>query len=248
MPLPSLDFATLRAQTLGVDTPLATPFGERLMVYADFTASGRCLRFVEDYLADLARLYANSSHRGRCDGPRDDAPPPRGRSRHQARRQRRAERPDYRVRYGLDGRHRQAPADPRDHAPARHAPPRRQPPPRALRLRGCRGIWRDAACAAARRLRRPLRAPLERGDVARGARDRRRDPARRRWRRGPGPPRRTLARRAVAGAPAHRLVLGRVERDGDADAGPRGRPAAPPTTTPSPASTSPRARRTSRST
>ncbi|MEP0546739.1 MAG: aminotransferase class V-fold PLP-dependent enzyme [Rhodothermales bacterium] len=57
---PTLDFATLRAQTLGIDTPLATPFGERLMVYADFTASGRCLRFVEDYLADLARLYANS--------------------------------------------------------------------------------------------------------------------------------------------------------------------------------------------
>ena len=60
MTLPSLDFATLRAQTLGIDTPLQTPFGERLMVYADFTASGRCLRFVEDYLADLARLYANS--------------------------------------------------------------------------------------------------------------------------------------------------------------------------------------------
>src|SRR6056297_1291022 len=56
----SLDFATLREQTLGVDTLLATPFGERPLVYADFTASGRCLRFVEDYLADLARLYANS--------------------------------------------------------------------------------------------------------------------------------------------------------------------------------------------
>src|SRR5690554_1139215 len=38
MTLPSLDFATLREQTLGVDTLLETPFGERLMVYADFTA------------------------------------------------------------------------------------------------------------------------------------------------------------------------------------------------------------------
>jgi len=56
----SLDFTTLREQTLGVDTLLATPFGERPLVYADFTASGRCLRFVEDYLAHLARLYANS--------------------------------------------------------------------------------------------------------------------------------------------------------------------------------------------
>ncbi len=60
MTLPSLDFATLRAETLGIDTPVETPFGERLLVYADFTASGRCLRFVEDYVCDLARLYANS--------------------------------------------------------------------------------------------------------------------------------------------------------------------------------------------
>ena len=47
MNLPALDFDFLRAQTLGVDAPLHTPFGERLLVYADFTASGRCLRFVE---------------------------------------------------------------------------------------------------------------------------------------------------------------------------------------------------------
>jgi selenocysteine lyase/cysteine desulfurase len=57
---PTLDFDFLRAQTVGVDAPLRTPFGERRMVYADFTASGRCLRFVEDYVQDLARLYANS--------------------------------------------------------------------------------------------------------------------------------------------------------------------------------------------
>ncbi len=60
MELPDLDCATLRAETLGIDTPVETPFGERLLVYADFTASGRCLRFVEAYLGDLARLYANS--------------------------------------------------------------------------------------------------------------------------------------------------------------------------------------------
>ena len=60
MNLPTIDFDFLRAQTVGVDTPLQTPFGERLMVYADFTASGRSLHFIEDYLAECLRLYANS--------------------------------------------------------------------------------------------------------------------------------------------------------------------------------------------
>ena len=50
----------LRSQIIGVDTRLQTPFGERLMVYADYTASGRGLRFVEDYLQRVLRLYANS--------------------------------------------------------------------------------------------------------------------------------------------------------------------------------------------
>ncbi|MEM1056119.1 MAG: aminotransferase class V-fold PLP-dependent enzyme [Bacteroidota bacterium] len=50
----------LRAQTVGIDTPIQTPFGERPLVYADFTASGRQLAFIEDYLCDLAALYANA--------------------------------------------------------------------------------------------------------------------------------------------------------------------------------------------
>jgi selenocysteine lyase/cysteine desulfurase len=57
---PILDFATLRAQTVGCDALIETPFGERLMVYADYTASGRCLAFVERYLQDLQRIYANT--------------------------------------------------------------------------------------------------------------------------------------------------------------------------------------------
>ena len=60
MQLPTLDLATLRAQTLGADAPIRTPFGERLLVYADYTASGRCLGFVEDYCCGLATLYGNS--------------------------------------------------------------------------------------------------------------------------------------------------------------------------------------------
>ncbi|OZC02741.1 aminotransferase class V-fold PLP-dependent enzyme [Rubricoccus marinus] len=50
----------LRADTIGIDAPIQTPFGERLMVYADFTASGRQLGFIEDHLRDLAVLYANA--------------------------------------------------------------------------------------------------------------------------------------------------------------------------------------------
>jgi selenocysteine lyase/cysteine desulfurase len=59
MELPRLDPAALRARTVGADLPLRTPFGERLLVYADHTASGRCLDFVETYLREVAALYAN---------------------------------------------------------------------------------------------------------------------------------------------------------------------------------------------
>ncbi|WP_420454052.1 aminotransferase class V-fold PLP-dependent enzyme [Rubrivirga sp.] len=60
MELPPLTPAALRAQTLGADAVVETPVGERPLVYADFTASGRQLAFVEDYLRSLAPLYANS--------------------------------------------------------------------------------------------------------------------------------------------------------------------------------------------
>src|SRR5210317_1906448 len=55
-----LDPAFLRQQIVGVDSTFETPFGERLMVYCDYTASGRCLRFVESYLQGLQRIYANT--------------------------------------------------------------------------------------------------------------------------------------------------------------------------------------------
>lgn len=52
--------AYLRQQIVGIDSTFETPFGERLMVYCDYTASGRCLRFVERYLQSLQRVYANT--------------------------------------------------------------------------------------------------------------------------------------------------------------------------------------------
>ena len=55
-----LDPVYLRQQIVGVDSTCETPFGERLMVYCDYTASGRCLRFVESYLQSLQRVYANT--------------------------------------------------------------------------------------------------------------------------------------------------------------------------------------------
>ncbi|MGD8383795.1 MAG: aminotransferase class V-fold PLP-dependent enzyme [Lysobacterales bacterium] len=55
-----LEFDFLRDHLIGADAVIQTPFGERLMMYADYTASGRCLCFVENYLRQLQRIYANS--------------------------------------------------------------------------------------------------------------------------------------------------------------------------------------------
>jgi selenocysteine lyase/cysteine desulfurase len=55
-----LDIKFLRDQVIGADATVETPFGDRLMVYADYTASGRCLVLVETYLQNLQRIYANT--------------------------------------------------------------------------------------------------------------------------------------------------------------------------------------------
>jgi selenocysteine lyase/cysteine desulfurase len=54
------NFDFLRRQIVGIDSSFDTPFGRRLMVYCDYTASGRCLIFVERYLQTLQRSYANT--------------------------------------------------------------------------------------------------------------------------------------------------------------------------------------------
>lgn len=56
----ALDLDWLRGQIVGVDTLIETPFGERLLLYADYTASGRSLHAIEDYLLRKQQLYANS--------------------------------------------------------------------------------------------------------------------------------------------------------------------------------------------
>ncbi len=47
-------------QMIGHDEVLTSPFGTQPLVYADYTASGRCLKFVEDHLQGISRVYANS--------------------------------------------------------------------------------------------------------------------------------------------------------------------------------------------
>ena len=53
--------ATVREAVIGDDALLDGPFGLRRLVYADYTASGRALSFIEDYIRErVLPLYANT--------------------------------------------------------------------------------------------------------------------------------------------------------------------------------------------
>lgn len=52
---------TIRASVIGADTAVMTPFGLRRVSYADYTASGRSLSFIEDFIREnVLPLYANT--------------------------------------------------------------------------------------------------------------------------------------------------------------------------------------------
>lgn len=51
----------VRSSVIGADTMIATPFGTRVITYADYTASGRALGFVEDTIRRrVLPVYANT--------------------------------------------------------------------------------------------------------------------------------------------------------------------------------------------
>ena len=51
----------IRASVIGDDRQIAGPFGLRRVTYADYTASGRALTFIEDFIRDtVLPLYANT--------------------------------------------------------------------------------------------------------------------------------------------------------------------------------------------
>ena len=53
--------ALVDAQLIGSEAVFAGPFGDRRVVYCDWTASGRPLAFVEDYIRDeVLTLYGNT--------------------------------------------------------------------------------------------------------------------------------------------------------------------------------------------
>ncbi len=52
---------TIRKSVIGSDEVVGGPFGPRRVIYADYTASGRSLSFIEDYLREaVLPLYANT--------------------------------------------------------------------------------------------------------------------------------------------------------------------------------------------
>ncbi len=51
----------IRESIIGADRAIATPYGRRRVTYADYTASGRALEFIEDYIREqVLPLYANT--------------------------------------------------------------------------------------------------------------------------------------------------------------------------------------------
>ena len=55
-----ISIESLRNEIIGRNHFFNTPYGDRLLVYADFTASGRGLYFIESYITDLLKEYANT--------------------------------------------------------------------------------------------------------------------------------------------------------------------------------------------
>ena len=71
---PDMTPAWVRAQLIGHDACVRTPFGERRIVYADHVASGRSLRWIETFITEqVLPLYANTHTDDSATGARTSA-------------------------------------------------------------------------------------------------------------------------------------------------------------------------------
>ncbi|MCD7454590.1 hypothetical protein HAX54_025286 [Datura stramonium] len=52
----------LRSQIIGENVDFETPFGKRRLTYADHTASGRCLHYIENYIINNVLPFYGNSH------------------------------------------------------------------------------------------------------------------------------------------------------------------------------------------
>lgn len=50
----------VRKNIIGRNVKIITPFGERFVTYADYTASGRNVTFIENYMLYILKLYGNT--------------------------------------------------------------------------------------------------------------------------------------------------------------------------------------------
>lgn len=60
--MPSTHFSRFRNNIIGIDTEFETPFGTRKMIYADWTASGRAYKPIEDRLANEIMPLLGNTH------------------------------------------------------------------------------------------------------------------------------------------------------------------------------------------
>ncbi|XP_047056764.1 uncharacterized protein LOC124663053 [Lolium rigidum] len=59
---PEVKLEWLRSQIIGAEAEFSSPFGTRRVTYADHTASGRCLQFVEEFVQRNVLPYYGNTH------------------------------------------------------------------------------------------------------------------------------------------------------------------------------------------